>query len=79
MGNGDQTLEMWSAGALLKTVVHVRHTVVCLYVSWNIHSKLSMTFWKHKNNILVSALVYHPLSDEESVQLGDLVWLHELL
>ena len=79
MENGDHTLEMWSAGALLKTVVHVRHTVVGLYVSWNIHSKLSMTFWKHKNNILVSALVYHPLSNEESIQLGDLVWLHELL
>ena len=33
---------------------------------------------KHKN-ILVSALLYHPLSNEESIQLGDFVWLHELL
>ena len=28
---------------------------------------------------IVSALVYHPLSTKETIQLGDLVWLHELL
>ena len=57
----------------LSTGITIWHTLVCLYVSWlcqgiYIHSKLSMTFWKHKNNILVSALVYHPLSNEETIQ-----------